>query len=222
MTKVKSGRMSTQTMVTAAVLTALVVVLQFMGQFIRLGPFMISLVLIPIVIGAAVGGAKIGGWLGFVFGIVVLISGDAAAFMTVNAFGTVVTVLLKGIACGLAAGFVYQLLEKKNRYLAVIIAAIVCPVANTGVFLLGCLVFFMDTVTLWANGGSVVAYMFLGLVGGNFLVELGMNLVLSPAVVRILDVVTKKIKSNKTAVKEAGKIEKINSNADQKNQETVE
>lgn len=181
-------------MVAAAILTALVVVLQFMGQFIRLGPFMISLVLIPIVIGAAIGGAKIGGWLGFVFGVVVLISGDAAAFLTVDAFGTVVTVLAKGTLCGLAAGFVYQLVEQKNRYLAVILAAIVCPVVNTGVFLLGCVIFFMDTVTLWANGGNVIAYMFLGLVGGNFLVELGFNLVLSPAVVRIIDVAEKYFK----------------------------
>ena len=197
MTKVNQKLMSTKTLVSAAILTALVVVLQFMGQFIRLGPFMISLVLIPIVIGAAIGGTKIGGWLGFVFGVVVLISGDAAAFLAVDAFGTVVTVLLKGTLCGVASGLVYQLVEKKNRYLAVILAAIVCPVVNTGVFLLGCVVFFMDTVTLWANGGNVVAYMFLGLVGGNFLVELGFNLVLSPAIVRIIDIAEKKFGSKK-------------------------
>ena len=70
-------------MVLSAILTGLVILLQFMGQFIRLGPYMISLVLIPIVIGAAVGGAKIGGWLGFVFGIVVLIT-DAAAFLAIS------------------------------------------------------------------------------------------------------------------------------------------
>ena len=184
--------MSTKTMVLAAILTALVVVLQFVGQTIRLGPFMISLVLIPIVIGAATCGPIIGGWLGFVFGMFVLISGDAAAFLTVNAFGTVVTVLLKGTLCGLAAGYVYKLLEGKNKILAVILAAIVCPVVNTGIFLLGCTVFFMDTITAWANGGNVVAFMFLGLVGGNFLVELGMNLVLGPAIVRLVDIAESK------------------------------
>ncbi len=179
--------MSTKTMVLAAILTALVVVLQFIGQTIRLGPFMISLVLIPIVIGAATCGTKIGGWLGFVFGVFVLISGDAAAFLTVDAFGTIVTVLLKGTLCGLAAGYVYGLLEKQNRLLAVVLAAMVCPVVNTGVFLLGCLVFFMDTIVLWANGSNVIAYMFVGLVGGNFLVELALNLVLGPAIVRLVN-----------------------------------
>ena len=50
---------SIEKLVISGVLTALVVVLQVMGQFIRFGPFAISLVLIPIVIGAAVcGNAK--------------------------------------------------------------------------------------------------------------------------------------------------------------------
>ena len=106
----------TQVLVLGAILTALVVILQFMGSFIRFGPFAISLVLIPIVIGAATCGVKIGTWLGFIFGVVVLISGDASAFLAVNVFGTIVTVLLKGAACGLAAGLIYKLLEKYNRY----------------------------------------------------------------------------------------------------------
>ena len=79
-----TNKMSTKNMVLGAILTALVILLQFMGSFIHLGPFSISLVLIPIVIGAATCGAGIGAWLGFVFGIVVLISGDAAAFLAVN------------------------------------------------------------------------------------------------------------------------------------------
>ena len=46
-------KMSTQTLVLGAVMTALVALLQYMGAFIKLGPFSITLVLIPIVIGAA-------------------------------------------------------------------------------------------------------------------------------------------------------------------------
>ena len=190
----KISEMSTVKMVFAAILTALVIILQFIGQTIRLGPFMISLVLMPIVIGAAVCGPKIGGWLGFVFGIFVLISGDAAAFLAVNVPGTVITVLLKGMLCGLAAGIVYKALERKNRTLAVIVAAIVCPVVNTGVFLLGCVIFFMDTIVLWANGSNVIKYMFLGLVGGNFLVELAINLVFGPTIVRLVNMAEAKFK----------------------------
>ena len=131
---------------------------------------------------------RIGAWLGFLFGVVVLLSGDAAAFLAINIPGTILTVLVKGTACGLIAGLVYKLLERFNRYVAVVAAAIVCPIVNTGVFLLGCSVFFLDTIKMWANGGDVLTYMILGLVGGNFLVELAINIVLSPVIVRILNI----------------------------------
>ncbi|MBR6634966.1 MAG: ECF transporter S component [Clostridia bacterium] len=187
----KQKRMSTETMVLGAILTALVVVLQYLGQFIHLGPFSISLVLLPIVIGAATCGVKIGAWLGLVFGAVVLMTGDAAAFLAINVPGTVATVLLKGIACGLVAGLAYKAVEKKNRYAAVVVAAILCPIVNTGVFLLGCVLFFFKTIEEWglAEGyGTAVEYMFLGLAGGNFIVELIINIVLSPVAVRLLNI----------------------------------
>ena len=184
-------KMSTEILVLGAMLTALVVVLQLMGGFIRFGLFQISLVLIPIVIGASTCGVKVGAWLGLVFGVVVLANGDAAPFLAVDIFGTIVTVLAKGLLCGLVAALVFKALEKKNRYLAVIVAAVICPVVNTGVFLLGCLLFFMDTIASWGTSmgyESVVRYMLLGLVGGNFLFELATNIVLSPIVVRLLDI----------------------------------
>ena len=188
-------RMSTEILVLGAILTALVVVLQMMGSFIRFGMFSISLVLVPIVIGASVGGAKLGAWLGGVFGIVVLISGDAAAFLAISVPGTIITFMVKGIACGLVAGLIYKWLSKYDRYASVVISALVCPVVNTGVFLLGCSVFFMDTIKTWAladYGENVVGYLFLGLAGVNFLVEVAINVLLTPAIVRLLDFRNKK------------------------------
>jgi uncharacterized membrane protein len=187
----RKQRAETETLVLGAILTALVVVLQLLGSFIRFGPFMVSLVLVPIVVGAAKCGAKIGAWLGFVFGLVVLLCGDAAAFLAVNVFGTIVTVMVKGIACGLLAGITYKLLEKKNVYLAVAAAAVVCPIVNTGIFMLGCLLFFMETVSEWGMAlgfENAAAYMFLVLAGGNFLFELGTNIILSPVIVRLLNI----------------------------------
>lgn len=184
-------RTSTQTLVLGGILTALVIILQMMGAFVRFGPFQIALVLIPIVVGAATCGVGMGTWLGFVFGLVVLINGDAAAFFAINIPGTIITVLLKGACCGLAAALVYKLFEKKNTYVAVMAAAIACPIVNTGIFLLGSVVFFLDTLSSWgaAEGYSnTAAYLFFGMVGGNFLVELVVNIVLSPVIVRILKI----------------------------------
>lgn len=85
-------------------LAAIAAVLQFVGSAIRLGPFSVSLVLIPIVLGAALYGWGMGCWLGLVFGAVVLLSGDAGLFLEADLGGAIVTVLSKGIACGAAAG----------------------------------------------------------------------------------------------------------------------
>lgn len=192
----KSNSISTKTLTYAAIMTALVIVLQFMGSFIKFGMFSISLVLVPIVIGTALCGAWTGAWLGLVFGLVVLISGDAGAFLAVNVPGTILTVLAKGIACGALAGFAYKAVSRINRYAAVVSAAIVCPIVNTGIFLLGCLAFFMPTVAEWASslgyGDDVARYMIFVLVGGNFLFELGFNIVLSPVIVRLIDLANKK------------------------------
>lgn len=169
-----------------ALLTAIVVIFQLMGAAIKFGPFSVSFVLVPVVIGAAMCGAAAGAWLGFVFGIVVLFT-DAGLFLSVSVIGTIVTVLLKGTLCGLCAGAVYKALEKYNRYAAVAVAAAVCPIVNTGVFLLGCSVFFMDTLREWA-GGDVMTYIIFTLVGGNFLFEVLSNIILSPVIVRILNI----------------------------------
>ena len=175
------------------VLTAIVIVLQALAIGIRFGTFSITLVLIPIVVGAALYGWKAGAWLGFVFGVVVLIT-DAGAFLAVSVPGTIITCILKGVLAGVAAAAVYRLLENKNRWAAILAAAIVCPVVNTGVFLLGCLVFFYDTISEWATGAgfaNVGAYLIIGFVGLNFVVETLINLCLSTVIVRVLSIVKK-------------------------------
>lgn len=182
-------KFSTRKLTGLAILTALVVILQFLpvkGPF-----FLITLTLVPIVIGSALYGAFAGAWLGFIFGVTVLLSGDAAAVLTINIPGTIATVLVKGTLAGLAAGLVYKLASKVNRYFGVICSALVAPVVNTGIFLLGCRLFFMDTVNGWAAASgyeNVGAYMILSLVGINFLIELGVDLVCSPVILRLINI----------------------------------
>lgn len=188
---------NTKKIVGVALFTAIVVVLQLLGSFIRFGPFSISLVLIPIVVGTALYGVGAGAWLGLVFGVTVLASGDASAFLAVNVPGTIITVLVKGIACGALAGLIYKLIEKKNKYAATICAAITAPIVNTGVFLLGCVIFFMPTIEGWAASAGVASagtYMITGLAGLNFIAEFVVNIVLSPIIVRIINIGKKEIK----------------------------
>lgn len=202
----ENKKIDTRMLTGMALMTAVVVILQFLGAVIRFGPFSISLVLIPIVVGAALYGPLAGAWLGFVFGMVVLLSGDAAAFLVVSPLGTILVVLLKGALAGFLAGLTYRALarsgkelslpvgEKKTWHadLAVVASAVVCPVVNTGVFLLGCLLFFLPTVSEWASAmgfESVGKYMIFGLVGGNFLFELLFDIIFCPVIVRLIKIV---------------------------------
>ena len=181
-------------------LTALVAVVYFLTMGITVGPFNITFALIPIVVGAALYGWAAGGWLGLVFGAMVLFTGGANAFLVINVPGTIITVLVKGAAAGLVPGLIYKALENKNRWAATICAAAAAPIVNTGIFLLGCLAFFMDTISEWAAGVGVESagvYKVTAFVGVNFLVELGANLLLSSVIVRIVDIVKNKLSSNK-------------------------
>lgn len=178
----------TRKLTALALLTAIVVVLQALAISIRFGVFTITLVLAPIIVGAALYGVGAGAWLGFVFGVVVVLT-DAGPFLAVSVIGTIITCISKGVLSGLAAGAVYRLLEKKNSLLASICAGICAPMVNTGVFLIGCRLFFYDTVAAWGAAvgfENTALYMIVSFVGINFLVELGINLVLSSAIVQII------------------------------------
>ena len=167
-----------------ALFTAIVVVLQLLGSFIKVGPFAVSLVLIPIVVGAAVYGVKAGAWLGFVFGVVVTIAvvtgADAGGYIMFSARPVM------GTAAGYVAGLVYRAISKKNSLAGVIVAAAAAPVVNTGLFVLAMLLFYQPQLQAWAGDTAVATYIVTGLVGVNFLLELGVNLVLSPTITRLI------------------------------------
>lgn len=191
-TEAQAKKIDVKKLAFIALMTAITAVLQVLSGVIQFGPFSITLALTPIVVGAALYGWKAGAWLGLVFGAVTLT--NAGLFLAINAPGAIAVCLLKGALAGAAAGLIYKLLEKKNAYVAVIAAAIVCPLVNTGVFILGCLLFFMEAITAWADGGNAFAFIFVGLIGVNFFVEFGVNLVLSPVVFRIIQI-GKKVKA---------------------------
>ena len=188
-------KVNTKTLAGLGLMTAIVIVLQLVGGAIRFGTFSISLVLLPIVVGAALYGAGAGAWLGFVFGTAVLLSGvllsgDVVVFLEVNALGAVILCLAKGTLAGLCAGLVYKLAEKKSKILGTALAAVTAPVVNTGIFLLGCWAFFLDTVKGWAAAAGVEnvgMFMLVGFVGINFVIELAVNVLLCPVVVRVVD-----------------------------------
>ena len=185
-------------MVCIALLMAMVFVMQALSGVIPpVGGFSISLVLIPIVLGAAAFGPGAGALLGATFGAIVFINcvtgadpGGQMVFQA-NAFLCFLVVMGKGTLAGLASGLVYNAIKKINPYLGMLCAAVICPVVNTGVFIACMLLFFKNVLSVWAGGGDLIAYILSGLVLINFVPELIINIVFSPAGQRILNAVKK-------------------------------
>lgn len=170
-------------MVSIAFLTALVLVLQMLsGAIPSIGGFSVSLVLIPIVMGAVLYGPGAGAFLGTVFGAIVYINcitgadlGGAMVFQASPVLCLLV-VVGKGSIAGLGAGLVYRVCAKRNAHLAMLGAAIVCPLLNTGIFVACMLTVFADVLRQWAGGGDVLAYVLSGLILMNFVPELIINI----------------------------------------------
>lgn len=214
-----SSKQKVLKLVQLAMLTALIVVLQLLGTFLTgITGLPMSLVLIPIVVGAFSLGPKEGAFLGIMFGIMTIVMGftgaDAFTSILFYNFGigkciiTVLICLLKAGLAGFGSGMVYKLLHKafRGKYvtLTTVLASIVAPIINTGVFVIGMLLFFFnDTadiqLALAEKFGEQLTsvtpsleYIFLVLAGMNFVVEFIINLTLSPAIIRIIDVIKKK------------------------------
>lgn len=191
-------------LVYTAMLAALVVVLQTFVS-IPLGMFTITLTLVPIMLGAILFGPASGAFLGGVFGVTVavqVITGAAGALSSAMLLQapvvTIVLCLLKGIAAGWVAGIVYRALTKLEKSkLGVILSAVSCPIVNTGIFALGLFVFYAELINTFAIENAFAnafTFVMIGCIGINFLVEFAVNVLLIPAVLRIISIVKKQLK----------------------------
>lgn len=195
-----SADRKTVRLVTLGILLALVIILQFWGSGIRLGPTSFSLVLIPIALGGMLLGPGAGALLGFAFGLITLLCGifglDAFT-QTLLQYQPVITALLclgKGTAAGWGAGMIYRAFSKKNDLVASFLASAAAPVINTGLFALGALLL-RPTIesNFVAEGVNFFYFLFIGIIGLNFVVEFSVNLILATVLCRIVRIAEKKI-----------------------------
>lgn len=175
------------------VLTALIIVLQVLGSnIVVFGTVRLSFVLVPIVLGAIMLGVRGGVFLGFVFGLITIIMGAVGAdpftyvLLNESPFLCVATCLVKAVCAGLISALTYKSVSVRNKTIALFVSAIVAPVVNTGLFILGALAMGLAMGNVLndnfvANGETLIHFLIIGCAGINFLVELSINVVLAPA-----------------------------------------
>ena len=199
------NKIPTKKIVYFAILLALVIVLQVISNYITFGPVSITLVLIPIVVGGILLGPLAGALLGLAFGIITIIGSLKSPLFITSPVLIVFLALIKAVAAGFFPALFYKLIAKKHPVVATYVAAASAPIINTGIFILGCLaglnvikeVFGLDDST------AAIVFIFVGIVGINFFIELGINIILSPAIVKIIEVVQGKIRQRKEIAEES-------------------
>lgn len=188
----------TRKYVGVALLAAIIVVLQTVASGIKIGQFTPTFSLIPIIIGAILYGPVAGIVLGLVFGVIVVaaVLSGAEAFSTMmltqHPVVTVFTCLFKGAMAGFIPGLVYNALKDKNELLATAVSSVLAPVMNTGIFSIILLTVFgplAEEVGASIGFENAAQFVLVGIIGLNFLVELGINVVLVPVVTRIIKAV---------------------------------
>ena len=191
-----NGYFSARRVTWLAILLALVIVLQTFGGSVNIGAVQLNFTLVPIVLGAIMLGPIAGLVLGLACGIVVLIQViiGLVPFYTLIWTETPVvaalTCVVKTTVAGFLCGYVYKLFAKKNAYVAVFVAASGVPIVNTGLFILGCLGMW-DAILTIAGGSNIFGFIVISLVGFNFFVELAVNLLVSPALYKVIKIVDK-------------------------------
>lgn len=181
-----------------SLLLALAIALGFLANYVQFGPFSITLSLIPIVICAILYGPISGLICGLAVGVVTIVAPATLAMIsTMQSVSSlpawVVTIeiiavcLIKMGLAGLIPGLIFKVFEKKHFNIGVILAGISAPIVNTGLF-----AFFMSTLmrsdlnaaynTTGANFGY---FLFVGMIGINFIIEFSVNAIVSPALVYV-------------------------------------
>ncbi|MBE6781778.1 MAG: ECF transporter S component [Ruminococcaceae bacterium] len=169
--------------------------------YITTGAFSITLMTIPVALGAACGGMWGGAVLGTVFGLTsflqafgigFMIDPMAATLFNENPFYYTVTCFVPRILAGLLSGLVIFLFEKgrKMSIFKFALAATVVPIINT----FGFLGFYMTFYSGTALGSDLVMSIITAALTLNFLVEFSVTLFASAIINRTVYFFVKKLR----------------------------
>ena len=187
-------------LVEMALLVAIILILAFtpLGYIKTLG-LEITLIVVPVTIGAIILGPLGGAVLGAVFGITSFIqcfgmSPFGAVLLGINPFGTFVVCVVSRILMGWLTGLIYKGLSKfpKMKNWKILIANLVGPILNTFFFMSTLVIFFFSSDYIQSLAGGLNPFRFvIAFVGVNGLVEAAVCFVVGSAITKALQVAMK-------------------------------
>lgn len=191
-------KFSTKQFVEMALLTAIIVLLAFTPiGYIRTLGLEITLIVVPVTVGAVTLGPAAGAVLGAVFGITSFIqcfgmSPFGAVLLGINPFSTFIVCVVSRVLMGWLTGLIYQGLQKAKtvRKISVVITNLCGPLLNTFFFMGTLIMFFYRTEYIQglaeSMGASNALAFVVAFVGVNGVVEAVVCFVVGSAVSKAL------------------------------------
>lgn len=183
------------------ILVALVIVLQLFASAIPMFGITLNFSLIPIALAGILLGWRGGAIVGFACGLVVWITMAVLGQEVLTAYMFQTSPIVLTIICigkttiaGAVAGLIFKAISKKNLFIAVCVSALVLPVINTGIYLIG-IALMKNAVIIKlglniSSATAVVGFIF-GLIWLNFVLEVLLNVVFIPLIHRVIRVIGK-------------------------------
>ena len=183
------------------ILIALVIVLQLFASAIPMFGVTLNFSLIPIALAGIlmgyIGGAIVGFSCGLVVFITMAVMGQEPSTLYLFQTNPVILTLMcigKTTIAGLVSGLLYKLIEKKNKTIAVGVGALVIPIVNTGIYMLG-IVLMKESASefmgLTSSSAGVVFGVVFGMIWLNFVLEMVINTIFTPILHRVIKVLDK-------------------------------
>lgn len=183
------------------ILIALVIVLQLFASAIPMFGITLNFSLIPIAIAGILLGAFGGAIVGFSCGLVVFISmavlgGEIFTATLFQAHPVILTIICIGktTVAGLVSGLIFKFISKKSVFVAVCVSAVILPIVNTGIYMLGIVLMKDTTATFLGMGASSAGVVFttvFAIIWLNFVLEMAVNLIFIPMIHRVIKAIKK-------------------------------
>lgn len=190
----------TYKLVLASVITALIIIMAFTPLgYPKIGPFSITLLMIPVAIGAILLGPAYGAFFGFLFGLtsflqcVFAFDPVGALCLGINPFLTVVFCIPTRMLAGYCTGIVFKLMYKRFKITSYVVASACSAFFNTLFFVpTFVLCFGFNAEVLGLMQASNAFGIITALITVNALVELAVCLIVGAAISKALSKIGEK------------------------------
>ena len=198
----------TKKLVLAAVITAIILLLGFTPLgYIKIATIEVTILMIPVVIGAMLLGPAYGAFFGFIFGATSFLqcfglSPFGAAMLSINVWATLICTLIPRILMGWLSGLIFQFLARKDKtkFISFVVTSISGALLNTLFFTL-CFLLFFSNANLEGMGLNLAALpvteIILLLVTFNAILEIIICGVIGTALSKVLAIYLPKLGKRK-------------------------